>query len=55
MVRKAAKFAVYDDTMSNVKNHQSEATNRVAGALKKTNQNSHDLHTIEKRREIDLV
>lgn len=32
-VRKAARFAVYDDDMINVKNHQIEATARVDGAL----------------------
>lgn len=32
-VKKAAKFAVYDDTIINVKNHQIAATALVEGAL----------------------
>lgn len=32
-VKKAAKLAVYDDTMISVKNHQIAATARVDGAL----------------------
>lgn len=35
MVRKAAKLAVYELTMINVKNHQIAAVIRVAGALTK--------------------
>lgn len=33
IVRKAAKFAVYEETKINVKNHQIEATVRVEYAL----------------------
>lgn len=34
MVRKAARLAVYDDTMINVKNHQMAATILVDAPLK---------------------
>lgn len=39
IVRKAAKFAVYEETRINVKNHQIEATVRVEYALGKKKQN----------------
>lgn len=34
-VRKAAKFAVYEDMMMRVKSHQAEPTTLLDGALKK--------------------
>lgn len=37
MVRKAARFAVYEETMISVKNHHIEAMIRVEGALRRFN------------------